>query len=212
LSSTAYAPEITFKILTLLWTWEFDCCMGMCEWQSLLKEIDNRFRYFCCYTVCSPCGLFHLPHISKTHAASSSNERHLDKPCLILIFSCSRKDTCELLSPARGEHHPNAAFSSLFRNRASPLPFPTARKQSRPHTTRFNSCPVTQRGLQHLLALHVLCLTTPTPPPLTHENMLKASPTNANAKHLSNSFFFFFPRSKGHLTCSYFRSNFWSNP
>lgn len=101
LSSTAYALETTFKMLTLLWSREFDYCMGMCEWQSLVRgEADNRFRYFWCHIVCSPCGLFHLPHISNTHAASSSNEQHLDKTRLNFIFSYSRKDTRELLSPS----------------------------------------------------------------------------------------------------------------
>lgn len=124
---------------------------------------------------CSPHGLLHLPHISNTHAASSSSVQYLDKSCLNFFFSYSMKDTSELLIPSSwGTPLYSGIFLFVLKS-SFPFTIPTSCKQNSPCTTWFNSCPANQRGLQHLLVLHVPCLLTPTPLPLPHSNMLKAS-------------------------------------
>lgn len=105
-------------MLTLLWTqtWEFECSMGPCEQQSLLRgKTDNMLR--CLLSSWSS-------PLPIQYTAPSSGEQYRDKSWLNFIFSCSKKDTCELLS-SRG-HYPPVTFSSLFGNRAFPLLFPTS--------------------------------------------------------------------------------------
>lgn len=72
LSPTVHALQNTFRMLTL---WEFSCCLGTWQWQSLLRgKSCNRFRYFWCCILCSPHGLLPLPQISSSHPASTSWE------------------------------------------------------------------------------------------------------------------------------------------
>lgn len=153
LGSTVHALQNPFRILTL-WTWEFSAVWG--HWVAVTIKRKNCWQIQV-FLMLHPLLSSWLPP-SPTHLQHSSFIPLLGtprKPCWNFTCSHSRKDTCEQWSPSSWEHHPAGAFSCLFGSWASPLSFPACCRQNHPWTTRFNSCPTVQGGLQHLLVLQV---------------------------------------------------------